>query len=62
MSIGHTFEGVYCPYCGIGLIGRVTTYEVRDSRDYISGIVIITTYICLCCQVTIYQEVRDCSL
>ena len=59
MSICHIFEEACCPFCGIGLIGKVITYDFRDSRDCLSGIVVITKYICLCRQATIYQEVRD---
>ena len=59
MRICPTFEGVYCTYCGLVSIGKVVTYEFRDSRDYLSEIVIISKYICLRCQVTIYKNVGD---
>ena len=62
MSIRHIFEEASCPHCEIGLIGKVVTYDLRNRENYLDGIVIITIYICLRCQVTIYEEIRDFSL
>ena len=62
MSICHTFDEARYLYCQVGLIGKVITYDLRDRNNYLRGIVIITTYICLRCLVKIYPEVRDYSL
>ena len=59
MSIQHLLEAIVCPYSGIGLIGKMVAYNLRDNRNYMSEIVVITKYIYLRCLVTIYQEVRD---
>ena len=50
-----------CPYCLIGLIGKILSYDLRNRENYLEGLVIITTYICLRCQIPIDQEVRDFS-
>ena len=39
-----------CPYCGIVLIGKIVTREVKNPENYIEGLIIITIYICLRCQ------------
>ena len=52
MSVCHIFEEAHCPYCEVGLIGKVVIYNFPDSGDYLSGIVIIAKYICLHCQMT----------
>ena len=36
---------------------EVVIYDLNDSRDYLSGIVITTKYICLRCQATIHQNI-----
>ena len=61
MSICHIFEEARCPHCEVGLIGKVVSYNLWNRENYLDGIVIITTYICLRCQITIYQEVSDFS-
>ena len=62
MSICPLTEDTLCPYCGIGLIGKTVTYNFRNPNNYLEGLVIITTYICLSCQIIIRMEVRDFSL
>ena len=59
MSIGHVFEEARCPHCGVGLIGKLVSYNFKNRDNYLEGLVIIATYICLRCQITIHQEVRD---
>ena len=56
MSICHILEEARCPHCEIGLIGKVVLYDLRNPENYLEGIIIITTYICLRCQIIIYQE------
>ena len=59
MRMCHIFEEERCPYFAIGLIEKVVIYDFKDRRDYLSGIVLITMYICLRYQTTIYQNIRD---
>ena len=59
MSICRIFEEARCPHCEVGLIRKVVSYDLWNRENYLDGIVIITTYICLWCQVTIYQEIKD---
>ena len=51
-----------CPYCGIGIIGKIVTYELKISENYLEGLVIITTYICLRCQAINHQNRIICAL
>ena len=62
MSICPLTEDTLSPYCGIGLIGKIVTCNVRNLDNYLEGFVIIITYICLRCQTIVRLEVRDFSL
>ena len=62
MSIRPLTEDTRCPYCGTGLIGKIVTCNVKNPDNYLEGLAIITTYICLRCQNVIRQEVRDFTL
>ena len=62
MSICPLTEDTLCPYCGIGLTGKIVTWNFRNPENYLEGLVIITTCICLRCQTIIRLEVRDFSL
>ena len=46
MSICPLTEDTHCPYCGMGLIGKIVNCDLKNSEDYVEGLVIITTYIC----------------
>ena len=62
MSICPLTDDTLCPYCGIVLIGKIVTCNFRNPDNYLEGLVIITTHICLRCQTIIRLEVRDFSL
>ena len=59
MSVQPLLGRIVCPYCGIGLIGRVVTYNLRDNRNYLNGIVITTKYMYFRGRAIVYQEVRN---
>ena len=56
MSINPVRQTYICFNCGQGRIGKVVTQELRNPENYLEGVVIITTYICLHCQTVLHQE------
>ena len=62
MSIQPLFEEIRCPYCQNGLIRKLVSCEFKNRENYLEGLAIITTYICLRCQTIVDQEIRDFSL
>ena len=59
MSISPTFGETHYPYCLVELIRKIVLYELRNLENYLKGLIIITTCICLRCQITIQQEAKD---
>ena len=37
MSIHHLFEKARCPYCEVGLIGKIVTYDLCNRENYLDG-------------------------
>ena len=56
MSICDIFEEARCPHCKVRLIGKVVSYDLRNPESYFEGIIIITTYICVQCQITFTRK------
>ena len=45
MNICPLIPDTSCPYCGIGLIGKIVSCDLKNPEDYLEGLVIITTYL-----------------
>ena len=56
MSIHPVQRNYICFNCGQGSIGKVVTQELVNPDNYLEGVVVITTYICLQCQIVLHQE------
>ena len=59
MSICPLAEDRRCHHCGVGLIGKIVSYDLKSYDNYLEGLIVIITYVCLRCQVTIHQEIRE---
>ena len=53
---------IRCPYCQNSIIEKIVTCELKNPENYLEGLIIIATYICVGCQTIIEQEVRDFTL
>ena len=56
MSISPIQRNYICFSCGQNRIGKVVTQELINPDNYLEGVVVITTYICLQCQIVLDQE------
>ena len=45
MSICSLILDTNYPYCGIGLIDKILSCDLKNPEDYLEGLVIITAYI-----------------
>ena len=53
---------IRCPYCQNSIIGKIVTCALKNPENYLEGLIIITTYICVGCQAVIDREIKDFSL
>ena len=62
MSINPVRQNYICFSCGQGRIGKTVTQELRNPDNYLKGVVVITTYICLQCQTVLHQETIEITI
>ena len=56
MSINPIRQNYVCFCCGSTRIGKIVAQELRNPDNYLEGVLIITTYICLRCQTVLHRE------
>ena len=56
MSINPIRQNYICFNCGLGRIGKLVTQELKNPDNYLEGVLVTTTYICLNCQTVLHQE------
>ena len=52
-------RSLYCQNC---IIGKIVTCELKNPKNCLEGLIIITTYICAGCQIVTNQVIRDFTL
>jgi len=62
MSISPIQRNYICFSCGQDRIGKVVTQELRNPENYLEGVIITTTYICLLCQTIVHQETVEFTI
>ena len=62
MSIGPIRENSIRFSCGLGRIGKIVTRELKNRENYLEGILVTTTFICLHCQCILYQETIEVTI
>ena len=62
MSITPVRQQYICFHCGLGRIGKIVTRELKNPDNYLDGVLVTTTYICLNCQVVLHQETVEITI
>ena len=62
MSIVLVQRNYICFSCGQGRIGKIVTQRLKDPDDYLEGVIVTTTYICLHCQTVLHQETFEINI
>ena len=62
MSIRPITEDTHCLYCPIGRIGKIVTQDLKNPGNFLEGVVVIITYLCLNCQSAIHREIREITI
>ena len=62
MAVQRISLEIRCPYYQNNIIGKIVTCKLKNPENYLEGLIIVTTYICVVCQIVVDQEVRDFSL
>lgn len=62
MSIAPIRQHYICYNCGLGRIGRLVTQRLKNPDNYLEGVVVTTTYICLNCQTVLHQETVEINI
>ena len=62
MSINPIRQNYICFNCGLGRIGKLVTQKLKNSDNYLEGVFVTTTYICLNCQAVLHQETVEINI
>ena len=62
MDIDPIAEDINCPHCHIGRIGKVIIQDLKKTHNYLEGVIVITTFICLRCQHIVHREIRAITI
>ena len=62
MSIPEVRQNYVCFNCGLGRIGRVVAQELKNPDNFLEGVIVTTTYICLNCQTILRQETVEINI
>ena len=62
MSIDPILEDIRCPHCLTGIIGKTIAQELKNPDNYLEGVVVIITYICLRYQTTVHRDIREITI
>ena len=62
MSIPPVRQQYICFNCGLGRIGKLVTQRLKNPDNYLEGVLVTTTYICLNCQTVLHQETVEINI
>ena len=62
MNIDPIRENYICFSCGLGRIGKIVTRELKNPYNYLEGVLVTTTFICLQWQIVLYQETIEVTI